>query len=48
MSHSCGSFVVNYFSNPGVSYLGRATGTTEEDNAGVIEENMVSVHDSEI
>lgn len=41
MSHSCGSPVVNYFSNPAVSYVGRPTGTTEQDNAGVIEENMV-------
>lgn len=33
---------VNYFSNPGVSYLDKPTGTSTEDNARAVRESMVS------
>lgn len=41
MSVSCGSPRVNYFSNPDVIHLNKPTGTPTEDNARVIEDNMV-------
>lgn len=43
MSYNCNKHVkrVNYFSNPDVSYLNKATGTATENNALTIKENMV-------
>lgn len=32
---------INYFSNPDVDYLGLPTGTSGENNARVLRENMV-------
>lgn len=47
MSYSCANDPsvprVNYFSNPEVDYLDKATGTSTEDNAGTIKTNMVSL-----
>lgn len=45
MSYACTSAVtvprINWFSNPDVYYMGRATGTATEDCARSITENMV-------
>lgn len=45
MSYGCPSSSsvsrINYFSNPDVSVLNKATGTSTEDNAKTIEDNMV-------
>lgn len=38
---SCDVSRVNYFSNPDVSFEDKATGTSEEDNARAIRDNMV-------
>lgn len=38
---------VNYFSNPEVFYLGLPTGTSTENNARQIMENMVRVEDDD-
>eukprot|EP00903_Cladosiphon_okamuranus_P015479 g14291.t1 len=34
---------INYFSNPDIDYLGIPTGTPTDDNARIIEDNMVAV-----
>lgn len=42
MGVSCRNPRVNYFSNPDVMHLNKPTGTLANDNARVIEDNMVS------
>ena len=34
---------MNFFSNPDYVYEGKYTGTTAEDNARTVEDNMVSI-----
>lgn len=41
MSYTCGTPRVNFFSNPDIIHLNKPTGTLMDDNARVIEDNMV-------